>query len=36
MLTFPGPSDGPDEFIRTNVVGTQVLLEACRVYWSAA
>lgn len=27
--------DGPAEFIRTNVVGTQVLLEAARAYWSA-
>ncbi|SFK89694.1 dTDP-glucose 4,6-dehydratase [Falsiroseomonas stagni] len=26
--------DGPAEFIRTNVVGTQVLLEAARAYWS--
>lgn len=25
--------DGPAEFIRTNVVGTQVLLEAARAYW---
>jgi dTDP-glucose 4,6-dehydratase len=27
--------DGPAEFIRTNVVGTQVLLEAARAYWAA-
>jgi dTDP-glucose 4,6-dehydratase len=27
--------DGPAEFIRTNVVGTQVLLEAAREYWSS-
>jgi len=27
--------DGPAEFIRTNVVGTQVLLEATRAHWSA-
>jgi dTDP-glucose 4,6-dehydratase len=27
--------DGPAEFIRTNVVGTQVLLEAARAYWTA-
>jgi dTDP-glucose 4,6-dehydratase len=27
--------DGPAAFIRTNVVGTQVLLEAAREYWSA-
>jgi dTDP-glucose 4,6-dehydratase len=27
--------DGPAEFVRTNVVGTQVLLEAAREYWSA-
>jgi hypothetical protein len=27
--------DGPAEFIRTNVVGTQVLLEAAREYWMA-
>jgi dTDP-glucose 4,6-dehydratase len=27
--------DGPAEFIRTNVVGTQVLLEAARAYWQA-
>jgi dTDP-glucose 4,6-dehydratase len=26
--------DGPAEFIQTNVVGTQVLLEAARAYWS--
>jgi dTDP-glucose 4,6-dehydratase len=26
--------DGPAEFIRTNVVGTQVLLEAARGYWA--
>ena len=26
--------DGPADFIRTNVVGTQVLLEAARQYWS--
>mgnify|MGYP003393779984 CR=1 FL=1 len=26
--------DGPAEFIRTNVVGTQVLLEAAREYWN--
>jgi len=26
--------DGPSEFIQTNVVGTQVLLEAARAYWS--
>nr|WP_302474444.1 dTDP-glucose 4,6-dehydratase [Roseococcus sp. MDT2-1-1] len=26
--------DGPAEFIRTNVVGTQVMLEAAREYWS--
>ncbi len=26
--------DGPAEFIRTNVVGTQVLLEAARAHWS--
>ena len=25
---------GPDAFIRTNVLGTQVLLEAARGYWS--
>ena len=25
--------DGPTEFIQTNVVGTFVLLEACREYW---
>ena len=25
--------DGPAEFIQTNVVGTQVLLEAARAYW---
>ena len=25
--------DGPADFIRTNVVGTQVLLEAARTYW---
>ncbi len=25
--------DGPAEFIRTNVVGTQVLLEAARAHW---
>ena len=28
--------DGPAEFIRTNVVGTQVLLEAAREHWSVA
>ena len=27
--------DGPAEFIRTNVVGTQVLLEAARAHWGA-
>jgi len=27
--------DGPAAFIRTNVVGTQVLLEAAREYWAA-
>lgn len=27
--------DGPAEFIRTNVVGTSVLLEAARGYWKA-
>jgi len=27
--------DGPAAFIETNVVGTQVLLEASRTYWSA-
>ncbi len=27
--------DGPAEFIRTNVVGTQVLLEAAREHWMA-
>jgi dTDP-glucose 4,6-dehydratase len=27
--------DGPAEFIRTNVVGTQVLLEAARAHWAA-
>jgi dTDP-glucose 4,6-dehydratase len=27
--------DGPAEFIRTNVVGTQVLLEAARAHWNA-
>lgn len=27
--------DGPSEFIQTNVVGTSVLLEAARAYWSA-
>ena len=26
--------DGPAEFIQTNVVGTQVLLEAARCYWN--
>ena len=26
--------DGPAEFIRTNVVGTQVLLEAARAHWN--
>lgn len=26
--------DGPDEFIQTNIVGTYVLLEAAREYWS--
>lgn len=26
--------DGPAEFVRTNVVGTQVLLEAAREHWS--
>jgi len=26
--------DGPSEFIQTNVVGTSVLLEAARAYWS--
>ena len=26
--------DGPAELIRTNVVGTQVLLEAAREYWN--
>jgi dTDP-glucose 4,6-dehydratase len=26
--------DGPAEFVRTNVVGTSVLLEAAREYWS--
>nr|WP_123402259.1 dTDP-glucose 4,6-dehydratase [Inmirania thermothiophila] len=26
--------DGPAEFVRTNVVGTQVLLEVARGYWS--
>jgi dTDP-glucose 4,6-dehydratase len=26
--------DGPAAFIRTNVVGTQVLLEAAREYWA--
>jgi dTDP-glucose 4,6-dehydratase len=26
--------DGPAEFVRTNVVGTQVLLEAARAHWS--
>ena len=25
--------DGPDDFIRTNVVGTSILLEAARAYW---
>ncbi len=27
--------DGPAEFVRTNVVGTQVVLEACREFWGA-
>ena len=27
--------DGPAEFIQTNIVGTQVLLEAARNYWNA-
>jgi dTDP-glucose 4,6-dehydratase len=27
--------DGPAEFVRTNVVGTQVMLEAAREYWAA-
>jgi dTDP-glucose 4,6-dehydratase len=27
--------DGPDEFVRTNLVGTFELLEAVRAYWSA-
>ncbi len=27
--------DGPAQFIQTNVVGTQVLLEAARAHWSA-
>jgi len=27
--------DGPAEFVRTNVVGTQVMLEACREHWAA-
>ena len=27
--------DGPAEFIETNVVGTSVLLEAARAYWSS-
>ncbi len=27
--------DGPAEFINTNIVGTSVLLEAARAYWSA-
>lgn len=27
--------DGPAEFVRTNVVGTQVLLEAAREHWAA-
>jgi dTDP-glucose 4,6-dehydratase len=27
--------DGPSEFIQTNVVGTTVLLETAREYWSA-
>ena len=26
--------DGPDEFIQTNIVGTYVLLEEARAYWS--
>ncbi|BDX07678.1 dTDP-glucose 4,6-dehydratase [Planctobacterium marinum] len=26
--------DGPDEFIQTNIIGTYVLLEQARVYWS--
>jgi len=26
--------DGPAEFIQTNIVGTQVLLEAARAYWT--
>ena len=26
--------DGPDEFIQTNIVGTFVLLQAARAYWS--
>jgi dTDP-glucose 4,6-dehydratase len=26
--------DGPDEFIKTNIVGTYTLLEEARVYWS--
>jgi dTDP-glucose 4,6-dehydratase len=25
--------DGPDEFVKTNVLGTFELLEACRAYW---
>ena len=27
--------DGPSEFIQTNIVGTSVLLEAARAYWSS-
>lgn len=27
--------DGPAEFIQTNIVGTSILLEACRHYWQA-
>ena len=27
--------DGPSEFIQTNIVGTYILLEAAREYWSS-
>ena len=26
--------DGPDNFIQTNIIGTYVLLEQARIYWS--
>ena len=27
--------DGPEEFIKTNIIGTYILLEQARAYWSS-